>query len=93
MRTHVLDWTRRHLKRQHVEYLSKLRPSARIVLDGTTAGLFQGSCRNPLCEYIFLVMHDGLVEELVETAGMSLVLRALAEWGSEFCSFILHLSL
>lgn len=70
----ALDWTRRRIKQQHMEYLSKLQPSTKIELDGTTAGLFHGSPRDPLSEYIFPGIPDGLAKRLIQKAGTRLVL-------------------
>ena len=70
----AVDWTRRHLKQQHLEYLSKLQPSRKIVVDGTIVGLFHGSPRDPLSEYIFPGMPDSQAKGLIQQAGTSLVL-------------------
>jgi diadenosine tetraphosphatase ApaH/serine/threonine PP2A family protein phosphatase len=45
-----------------------------MVLDGTTAGLFHGSPRNPLSEYIFPGIPNELAKKLVQKAGTSLLL-------------------
>jgi predicted phosphodiesterase len=57
-----------------MQYLSKLRPSGKIVLDGTTAGLFHGSPGDPLSEYVFPGIPDRLAKRLIQKAGTSLVL-------------------
>lgn len=70
----ALDWTRRRINRQHKEYLSKLQPSMKIELDGITAGLFHGSPRDPLSEYVFPGIPDGLAKGLIQKAGTRLLL-------------------
>ena len=70
----AVEWTRRHIKQENSNYLSNLRSSAKLEVNGIPIGLFHGSPRDPLTEYIFPGIPDSLAKKLIHTAEADLVL-------------------
>lgn len=70
----AVTWTRRHVTRQTLGYLSSLHPSAAINLDGYGLSIFHGSPRDPLDEYVFPGISDQQARRIIETAGSPRVL-------------------
>jgi len=72
--TTAIKWTRRVASEPSLEYLSALKPSARIEREGRTLGLFHGSPRDPLMEYVFPALTERAVRGFVEMAAAKIVL-------------------
>lgn len=70
----AVEWTRRYIKQEHLDYLSKLHPSAKLEMNGVPMALFHGSPRDPLTEYIFPGIPKPLAGKLIEKGGAKLVL-------------------
>jgi putative phosphoesterase len=70
----AVEWTRARLKVGNGEYLSPLSASARFRVAGRTVGLYHGSPRDPLNEYIFPGQPDFILRSLVQTAQAEIVL-------------------
>jgi putative phosphoesterase len=49
----AIEWTRKHINHETLEYLSSLQPSSHMLLNRITVGLFHGSPRDPLGEYVY----------------------------------------
>ena len=70
----AIEWTRRKIQQTGSRYLASLNPSARIERGGTTLAFFHGSPRDPLSEYVYPGIPEGLARGLVEAAGAKVVL-------------------
>ena len=70
----AIKWTRRVASEGSLEYLSALKSSARIEREGRTLGLFHGSPRDPLMEYVFPALTERAVRGFVEMAAAKIVL-------------------
>lgn len=70
----AVKWTRRELGEAGRAYLSKLGSSARIERSGVTLGLYHGSPRDPLAEYILPGIPESLGRALVRLASTRVVL-------------------
>lgn len=70
----AVEWTRRKLSEAGRTYLSKLKPSAKFERSGMTLGLYHGSPRDPLSEYILPGIPEGLGRALVRLASARVVL-------------------
>jgi len=67
-------WTRKQLRKENLRYLSALRPSSCLVLDGIRTSLFHASPRDPLGEYIYPGMSQPEVDALLEQSDGELLL-------------------
>jgi putative phosphoesterase len=70
----AVEWTRRQIKNEALDYLSTLYPSANITLNRTRVSLFHGSPEDPLNEYVFPGIPNSLAKELIQRAMSSVVL-------------------
>jgi putative phosphoesterase len=70
----AVEWTRRHIKPQNLDYLSSLHSSRKVELSNTRLALFHGSPSDPLSEYIFPGIPDRLAREVIQSAGSPIVL-------------------
>jgi putative phosphoesterase len=70
----AVEWTRRHIKQEALDYLSGFHPSARINFKDSRLALFHGSPSDPLSEYIFPWVDHRSARGIIEKAGSPLVL-------------------
>jgi putative phosphoesterase len=70
----AVEWTRKKIARQHHEYLATLQPSARLDKGGTSLGLFHGSPRDPLSEYVFPGTPEATARKLIVRSGAKVLL-------------------
>jgi len=70
----AVRWTRLKIRKENLEYLSSLKPAARVRFEETPAALFHGSPRDPLNEYVFPGLPDSLGRKLIGEADSKLVL-------------------
>lgn len=70
----AVEWTRKRIKKENRDYLSNLRPSAKLEMSGTPLALFHGSPRDPLTEYIFPGIPRPVARKLIHEGGARLVL-------------------
>jgi len=70
----AVQWTRRHMKQENSSYLLDLRPSAILEVEGVPLGLFHGSPRDPLTEYIFPGIPEPVAKMMIQKAGVKVVL-------------------
>ncbi len=70
----AVDWTRRRIKRENLDYLSNLHPEAKLEISGISIALFHGSPKDPLTEYIFPGIPEPVAKKLIQTGGGRLVL-------------------
>jgi len=70
----AVEWTRKHIKRENLRYLSSLSASARTDLIGKSIGIFHGSPSDPLSEYILPGLSERDIEKLIERANAEIVL-------------------
>jgi putative phosphoesterase len=70
----AVEWTRKKIAAQHSEYLAALRPSAFLDAAGKQLGLFHGSPRDPLTEYIFPGIPHTDARKLIESSGAEILL-------------------
>jgi len=69
----AVEWTRRQIKHEALQYLSSLTLSARISLDNTRISFFHGSPTDPLTEYVFPWIGHRSAKGIIEKAGSPLV--------------------
>ncbi len=70
----AVNWTRGVISGTNLAYLAGLKPSARVEVEGKTLGLYHGSPRDPLMEYVFPVLTAGMGRRFVEMAAANIVL-------------------
>lgn len=70
----AVEWTRERINEANLAYLSTLKPTARIELGGTSVGLYHGSPRDPLSEYVFPDIPATTAKKLIQESGVQLVL-------------------
>jgi putative phosphoesterase len=70
----AVEWTRKKIAPQYREYLATLRPSASLEKGGTSLGLFHGSPRNPLTEYVFPGIPEATARKLIVRSGVKILL-------------------
>lgn len=70
----AVQWTRRHMKQENSSYLLDLRPSAILEVEGVPLGLFHGSPRDPLTEYIFPGIPEPVAKMMIQKAGVKALL-------------------
>jgi len=70
----AVKWTRRQMKQENSNYLSDLPPSTILEVEGVPLGLFHGSPRDPLTEYIFPGIPESVAKKMIEKAGVKAVL-------------------
>jgi putative phosphoesterase len=70
----AVEWTRRQLTHNTLDYLSNLPSSARIELDDVGLALFHGSPRDSLGEYIFPGIQAHSARQLIQRAEAPVVL-------------------
>lgn len=70
----AVKWTRERISQTNLAYLSHLQPSARMEVGNTSLGLYHGSPRDPLAEYIFRGITAPSVKRLIQESGARLVL-------------------
>ena len=69
-----VEWTRRHIKQQNSDYLSRLSPTTKLELGGLDVALFHGSPKDPLNEYVFPGISDQAAKRLIQESGGKVVL-------------------
>jgi putative phosphoesterase len=70
----AVQWTRRHMKQENSNYLLDLRPSAILEVEDVPLGLFHGSPRDPLTEYIFPGVPEHVAKKMIQKVGVKAVL-------------------
>jgi len=70
----AIEWTRKELNRENLDYLAALKPFAVRTVEEETLALFHGSPRNPLNEYVFPGTPPGVLKSLLKLSGASLLL-------------------
>jgi putative phosphoesterase len=70
----AVKWTRRCISKTNLAYLSHLKPSAGIEIGSTRLGLYHGSPRDPLSEYIFPGIPENTARRLIHDTGTQVVL-------------------
>lgn len=70
----AVEWTRHQIKSENRDYLATLQPSCKLEKAGMSIGLFHGSPRNPLTEYIFPGISESGVRNLIFGSGSSILL-------------------
>jgi putative phosphoesterase len=70
----AVQWTRKCISQANLAYLSHLQPSARMEIGSTSLGLYHGSPRDPLAEYIFPGLPATSAKRLIHESGARLVL-------------------
>lgn len=70
----AIAWTRRKLTSANLRFLSKLSPSTKLELEEASVGLYHGSPRDPLFEYVYPEVGSAVAAELVHQSGSSAVL-------------------
>jgi putative phosphoesterase len=71
----AIQWTRKHLTRENLDYLGTLNPSARRNVAGHNFALFHGSPRDPLNEYVFPGTPSPILRELLRFSGGDVLLQ------------------
>lgn len=70
----AVEWTRKKIAPQYRDYLAALKPSASLEKGGMLLGLFHGSPRDPLTEYVFPGMPSAAARKLIESSGAEILL-------------------
>lgn len=70
----AVEWTRKKIAAPNREYLAELQPSAHLEKCGTRLGLFHGSPRDPLTEYVFPGLPRATARELIESSRAAILL-------------------
>ena len=70
----AIQWTRERISEDSRHYLERLKPSARIELEGKTLALYHGSPQDPLMEYVFPGLTARMGRRVVEMAEANIVL-------------------
>ena len=70
----AVNWTREVIRQASRDYLSALKPSARIERQGRTLALYHGSPRDALMEYVFPGIGETVARGLVSMAEAEVVL-------------------
>ena len=70
----AVDWTRGQIREEHRQYLATLKPTFKLEREGTTLGLYHGSPRDPLTEYIYPGMSEGSARALIRQGGANVLL-------------------
>ncbi len=71
----AIQWTRKRLTRENLDYLATLKPSARRSVVGQSVALFHGSPRDPLNGYIFPGTPTQILKELLKLSGGDVLLQ------------------
>ncbi len=71
----AIQWTRKVMTRENMEYLASLKPSARRDIWRRRFALFHGSPRDPLNEYIFPGTPATVLRELLKMSGGDVLLQ------------------
>ena len=72
--TEAVEWTRKKIAHEYHEYLATLQPSVRLEKGGAVFGLFHGSPREPLTEYVFPGIADSAARKLIAKSGAEVLL-------------------
>jgi diadenosine tetraphosphatase ApaH/serine/threonine PP2A family protein phosphatase len=70
----AVEWTRRHINQESLQYLSPLIPIAKTELNGKRVALFHGSPSDPLSEYVYPDISDLSADRLIQRADAEIVL-------------------
>lgn len=70
----AVEWTRRHISQESLQYLSTLIPTAKTELNGKRVALFHGSPSDPLSEYVYPDISDLSADRLIQRADAEIVL-------------------
>ena len=70
----AIAWTRKHITKANMQFLSNLRAEAYLELDNIPVGLYHGSPRDSLFEYIYPDISDEEVERLIDESKRKVVL-------------------
>ncbi len=65
----AVEWTRRRLSDEEIEYLASLPETETVEVDGVRVFVVHGSPRDPIWEYVFPETPRGVLKEMVEVAG------------------------
>ena len=69
-----ITWTRKHITAANMQFLSTLHSEAHLELDHIPVGLYHGSPRDSLFEYIYPEISDEEVESLINESKCKVVL-------------------
>jgi putative phosphoesterase len=70
----AVDWTRGRIREEHRQYLAALKPTAKLEMERTALGLYHGSPRDPLTEYIYPGMPEVSARALIRQGGANVLL-------------------
>jgi putative phosphoesterase len=70
----AIEWTRNRIEVTSREYLASLELSANRKIADARLGLFHGSPRDPLTEYVFPSISSASARELIENSGAGILL-------------------
>ncbi len=65
----AVEWTRRRLDEEEIEYLGSLPETETFDVEGVEVFVVHGSPRDPIWEYVFPETPRGVLREMVEVAG------------------------
>lgn len=71
----AIQWTRSRVSSENMSYLQTLRPSSRRRVAEVDIGLFHGSPRDPLNEYIFPGTSPSVLKDLFRISGTEMLLQ------------------
>lgn len=70
----AVHWTRKRINQTNLAYLSRLKPSAKIEAEGVGLGLYHGSPRDPLSEYVYPGIPTTSANKIIHEGGDRIVL-------------------
>ena len=70
----AVEWTRGQMKQENLQWLSTLASTSRAEMNGKLVGMFHGSPRDPLSEYVLPGISQSYLRELVQSANADVVL-------------------
>jgi putative phosphoesterase len=70
----AVEWTRGHISKENMQYLSLLPLTGRAEVNGKRVGLFHGSPDDPLIEYVFPDISQLGAAKLIQRANADIVL-------------------
>jgi len=70
----AIDWTRKMVTQESLEYLATLKLSTRLERCEATLALFHGSPRNPLTEYVYPGSPESAYRNIMQRAAADIVL-------------------
>ena len=70
----AVHWTRKRISQTSIAYLSRLQPSAKFEAEGVSLGLYHGSPRDPLSEYVYPGIPATWVQKIVHEGAARIVL-------------------